>query len=70
MLWNYNSEGFDNICNSWNIAIITLLRLPFNTHTRYLGPLIGQQHIRTQLYVKRFFCEMHIDLVILLLRHV
>ena len=54
MLWKYNSEGFDKICKSWNIAIRTLLRLPFNTHTRYLGPLIGQQHIRTQLYVRDF----------------
>ena len=52
MLWKYNSEGFDKICKSWNIAIRILLRLPFNTHTRYLGPLIGQQHIRTQLYVR------------------
>ena len=56
MLWKYNSEGFDKICKSWNIAIRTLLRLPFNTHTRYLGPLIGQQHIRTQLYVRDFKC--------------
>ena len=30
-LWKYNSESFDKICKSWNIAIITLLRLPFNT---------------------------------------
>ena len=56
MLWKQNSEGFDKICKSWNIAIRTLLRLPFNTHTRYLGPLIGQQHIRTQLYVRDFKC--------------
>ena len=55
MLWKYNSEGFDKICKSWNIAIRTLLRLPFNIHTRYLGPLIGQQHIRTQLYIRDFF---------------
>ena len=33
MLWKYNSEDFDKICKSWNIAIRTLLRLPFNTHT-------------------------------------
>ena len=52
MLWKYNSEGFDKICKSWNIAIRTLLRLPFNTHIQYLGPLIGQQLIRTQLYVR------------------
>ena len=54
MLWKYNSEGVDKIGKSWTIAIRTLLRLPFNTHTRYLGPLIGQQHIRKQLYVRDF----------------
>ena len=52
MLWKYNSEGFDKICKIWNISIRTLLRLPFNTHTRYLEPLISQQHIRTQLYAR------------------
>ena len=49
------------------LCIRTLLRLPFNTHTQYLGPLIGQQHIRTQLYVRDLKkCGMHIDLVMLL----
>ena len=33
MVWKFNSEGFDKICKSWNIAIRTLVRLPFNTHT-------------------------------------
>ena len=54
MLWKYNSEGFDKICKSWNIAIRTLLRLPFNTHTRYLGPLIGQQHYTYTIICSRF----------------
>ena len=54
MLWKYNYEGFDKICESWNIAIRTLLRLPFNTHTIKLGPLICQQHISTQLCVRDF----------------
>ena len=68
MLWKYNYKGFDKICKSWNIAIRTLLRLPFNTHN--LGSLIGHQHIRTQLYVRDFyyFCGTHIDLVMLLLK--
>ena len=32
-LWKFNSHGFDKICKSWNIAICTLLQLPFNAHT-------------------------------------
>ena len=28
-LWKLNSHGFDKICKSWNIAIRTLLQLPF-----------------------------------------
>ena len=30
------------------------MQLPYDTHTCYLGPLIGQQHIRTQLYARDF----------------
>ena len=56
MLWKYNYKGFDNICKTFItlLCLSTLLRLAFNIHTRYLGPLIGQQHIRTQLYVRYF----------------
>ena len=57
-----NKENIDICCieeTHLQKAIRILLRLPFNTHTQYLGPLIGQQHIRTQLYVRdfRFFVE-------------
>ena len=48
------SPEFDNICKSWNIAIrrLTLLKLPYNRHTPYVYPLIGQLHLRQQLYIR------------------
>ena len=51
---NLIPQVLDKICKSWNIAIRTILRLPYNAHTCYLGPLIGQYHIRTQLYARNF----------------
>ena len=51
ILWKFNFVGFDKICKSLNTTIRTLLHLPYNTHTCYLGPLIDQLHIRSQLYI-------------------
>ena len=53
-LWKFNSHGFDKICKSWNIAIRTLLQLPFNAHTWLLGPITKQNNIRTQLYIRNY----------------
>ena len=53
-LWKFNSHGFDKICKSWNIAIRTLLQLPFNAHTWLLGPITEQNNIRTQLYIRNY----------------
>ena len=53
-LWKFNSHGFDKICKSWNIAIRTLLQLPFNAHRWLLGPITEQNNIRTQLYIRNY----------------
>ena len=53
-LWKFNSHGFDKICKSWNIAMRTLLQLPFNAHTWLLGPITEQNNIRTQLYIRNY----------------
>ena len=53
MLWRYNSDGFDQLCKRWSIAIRTLLDYSTHTHTQYLGPYrrtifvdhLGQQHM-------------------------
>ena len=47
----FNSHGFDKICKSWDIAIRSLLQLPFNAHTWLLGPITEQNNIQTQLYI-------------------
>ena len=39
----------------WNIAICTLLQLPFNAHTWLLGPITEQNNIRTQLYIHNYY---------------
>ena len=68
----FNSHGFNKICKSWNIAIRTLLQLPFNAHTWLLGPITIQNNIQTQLYIRnyRFFCIMLVVLPMLLLNNV
>ena len=48
-LWKFNQ-----ICKSWNIAIRTLLQLPFNAHTWLLGPITEQNNIRTQLHIHNY----------------
>ena len=53
-MWKFCSKGFDKICKSWNVAIRTLLKLPYNAHTIYLGPLINQLHLSKQLYIRNF----------------
>ena len=52
--WKFNSHGFDKICKSWNIAIRTLLQLPFNAYTWLLGPITEQNNIRTKLYIRNY----------------
>ena len=54
ILWKFNFPEFDKMRKSWNIAVRTLLNLPYNTHTFYLGPLIGQLHLRQQLETINF----------------
>ena len=53
-MWKFCSKGFDKICESWNVAIRTLLKLHYNAHTIYLGPLINQLHLSKQLYIRNF----------------
>ena len=73
-LWKFNSHGFDKICKSWNIAIRTLLQLPYNSHTWLLGPITEQNNILTQLYIRYLiiivFRFMLVALPILLLSNV
>ena len=48
-LWKFNSAGIDKCCKSWNIAVRTLLGLPYNAHTYLLGPIMGQLDLRSLL---------------------
>ena len=69
ILWKFCSKGFDKICKSWNVAIRTLLKLTYNTHTIYLGPLINQLHLSKQLYIRNFrFYGMPLDRTTVLLK--
>ena len=60
-IWDFNSTGFRKICTTWNIGVRTVLKLPFDTHCYFLGPLLRQNHIRHQLQVRgiRFFYNMY-----------
>ena len=60
-IWDFNSTGFRKICTTWNIGVRTVLKLPFDTHCYFLGPLLRQNHIRHQLHVRgiRFLYNMY-----------
>ena len=49
-----NSAGIDKCCKSWNIAVRTLLGLPYNAHTYLLCLIMGQLDLRNQLYIRNF----------------
>ena len=55
-LWYFNFEGFAKICTTWKKIVCTILKLPIRAHTYLLGPLLNQQNIHEQLYVRRFRC--------------
>ena len=58
-LWKFNSVGIDKCCKSWNIALRTLLGLPYNAHTYLLGPIMEQLDLRIQLYIRNFRLLWH-----------
>lgn len=53
-LWDFNSSGFDRICKNWNVAIRILLQLPRNAHSWVLGPLLSQDSIKNQFYIRNY----------------
>ena len=55
-LWHFNSQGFAKICTTWNKGVRTILKLPIRAHTYLLGPLLSQQNIHEQLYVRSIRC--------------
>ena len=67
VLWYFNSEGFAKICTSWNKGVCTILKLPIRAHTYLLCPLLNQQNIHEQLYVRsvRFYTLCIIHLILL-----
>ena len=55
-------KEIDKICKSWNVNICTLLNLPHNAYTMYLGSLINKLHLNEQLYIRDFrFYGMLLD---------
>ena len=55
-LWYFNSEGFAKICTTLNKVVRTILKLPIRAHTYLRGPLLNQQNIYEQLYVRSIRC--------------
>jgi hypothetical protein len=60
-LWYFNTHCFNQFCIYWNKAIRRIFKLPNRTHTWILGPLMGQLHIREQLYLRSigFLSQMY-----------
>ena len=51
ILWHYNSHGFYKYCIQWNKSVRKIFSLPNTAHRWLLGPLMGQYHIKHQLYM-------------------
>ena len=51
-IWKCQTNYFSACCTSWNIAVRKIFRLPYTTHTRYLGPLLNQEHVSVQLIMR------------------
>ena len=51
-IWNFNYPGFRRICTTWNIGVRTVLRLPFNTRSYFLGAVSEPNHITLQLQLR------------------
>ena len=66
-IWDFNSTRFRKICTTWNIEVRTVLKLPFDTHCYFLGPLLRQNHIRHQLQGRgiRFLYNMYHSIVLI-----
>ena len=52
ILWHYNSCVFDKYCIQWNKSVRKIFSLSNTAHRWILGPLMGQSHIKYQLYMK------------------
>ena len=52
ILWHYNSHRFDKYCIQWNKPVRKIFYLPNTAHRWILSPLMGQDHIKYQLYMK------------------
>ena len=46
---------------SWNIAVRRILILPYQTHKRFLGPCLNQQHTSNQLYAKNCIIKKYVS---------
>ena len=50
-MWQVNSQYINSVCTSWNKGVKRILDLPHDAHTRLLGPLLKQNHIKNQFIV-------------------
>ena len=60
-VWQVNSQSINSVCTSWNKGVRRILNLPPDAHTWLLGPLLKQNHIKNQFFVRtlRFpFCML------------
>ena len=51
-LWNVLSPGFKKCCTQCNKAVRRLRRIPYKTHTLFLGILSNQLSLSVQLQIK------------------
>ncbi len=50
--WNFKDKAFEDFQRAWNRCVRRLLKLPYETHKRYLPSLVGISSTKHQIYTK------------------
>ena len=51
VLWDFNSESFNQFVNSWSVSVRHMWDLPYATHKYFIEPL-GGQHALTMMIIR------------------
>ncbi len=50
--WNFKDKAFEDFQRAWNRCVRRLLKLPYETHRRYLPSLVGTSSAKHQIYTR------------------
>ncbi len=50
--WNFKDKAFEDFQRAWNPCVRRLLKLPYQTHSRYIPSLVGTSSAKHQIYTR------------------